>query len=67
MEELFEEANGEVGMGQYEVRSWLGWAHQMTLSLLALWFLQSERLRVGGKNTGHDGGTVAPGAGGAVA
>jgi len=27
----------------------------MTLSLLALWFLQLERLRLGKKNTGSDG------------
>jgi SRSO17 transposase len=59
IEELFEEGNGEVGLNQYEVRSWLGWAHHMTLSLLALWFLQLGRLRLGGKNTGDHGGAVA--------
>jgi len=32
------------------VRSWVGWHHHMTLSLLALWFLQTERLRLGKKN-----------------
>jgi len=60
VEELLEEGKGEVGLGHYEVRSWVGWHHHVTLSLLALWFLQTERLRLGGKNPGGD---RAPGAG----
>jgi hypothetical protein len=60
IEEVFGAAKGEVGLGQYEVRSWVGWHHHMTLSLLALWFLILERLRVGGENPGRDG---VPGAG----
>jgi SRSO17 transposase len=55
VEELFAEGKGEVGLSHYEVRSWVGWHHHMTLSLLALWFLQLERLRLGGKNAGGDG------------
>jgi SRSO17 transposase len=54
VEELLEQGKQEVGLGQYEVRSWVGWHHHMTLSLLALWFLQLERLRLGKKNTGRD-------------
>lgn len=53
VEEMFQAGNGEVGLDHYEVRSWQGWHHHMTLSLLALWFLQLERLRLGGKNTGR--------------
>jgi SRSO17 transposase len=49
IEEMFEAGQGEVGLGQYEVRGWVGWHHHMTLSLLALWFLCCERRRVGGK------------------
>jgi SRSO17 transposase len=60
VEELLEEGNGEVGLSHYEVRSWVGWHHHMALSLVALWFLELERLRLGGKNAGGDG---APGAG----
>jgi SRSO17 transposase len=60
IEELLAQGNGEVGLDHYEVRSWVGWHHHITLSLLALWFLQTERLRLGGKNPGRDG---APGAG----
>ena len=55
IEEVFGAAKGEVGLGQYEVRSWVGWHHHMTLSLLALWFLILERIRVGGENPGRDG------------
>jgi SRSO17 transposase len=49
IEELFAQGNGEVGLDHYEVRSWVGWHHHITLSLLALWFLQLERLRLGKK------------------
>jgi SRSO17 transposase len=55
IEELLQAGKGEVGLDHYEVRSWVGWHHHMTLSLLALWFLQLERLRIGKKNPGgHD-------------
>ena len=55
VEELFGEGNQEVGLSHYEVRSWTGWHHHMTLSLLALWFLQLEKLRVGEKKSGDHG------------
>jgi SRSO17 transposase len=57
VEQLFEEGNQEVGLNHYEVRSWTGWQHHMTLTLLALWFLQSERLWLGGKKSAGDGVT----------
>jgi SRSO17 transposase len=60
-EELFGAGKGEVGLGQYEVRSWVGWHHHMTLSLLALWFLHLERVQLGGENPGADGAAVAGG------
>ena len=44
-----EAAKGEVGLAHYEVRSWVGWHHHITLGLLALWFLILERGRMGGK------------------
>lgn len=40
------DGKSEVGLDEYEVRGWVGWHHHMTLSLLALWFLASERERV---------------------
>jgi SRSO17 transposase len=54
VEELFQEGKGEVGLDHYEVRSWTGWHHHMTLTLLALWFLQLERLQLGEKTSGSD-------------
>jgi SRSO17 transposase len=60
-EEVLQEGKGEVGLGQYEVRGWVGWHHHMALSLLALWFLTLERRRVGGKNPGPDGGAAPAG------
>jgi SRSO17 transposase len=59
IEELFAAGKGEVGLDHYEVRSWVGWHHHMTLSMLALWFLQLERNRLGGENPGHDGAADA--------
>lgn len=67
VEELFAEGKGEVGLGHYEVRSWLGWHHHMTLALLALWFLNTEKRRLGKKNTGLDPGAGAAGVQPAVA
>ncbi|WP_435005574.1 IS701 family transposase (plasmid) [Tundrisphaera lichenicola] len=55
VERVFQEAKGEVGLAHYEVRSWVGWHHHVTLSLLALWFLILERERIGGENPGGDG------------
>jgi SRSO17 transposase len=49
IEEVLQAGKGEVGLGHYEVRSWVGWHHHMTLSLLALWFLVLEKDRLGKK------------------
>jgi SRSO17 transposase len=61
IEEVFEAGNGEAGLDHYEVRSWVGWHHHMTLSLVALWFLCLERRRVGGENPGDHGAADASG------
>jgi SRSO17 transposase len=55
IEAALESSKGEAGLAHYEVRSWVGWHHHMTLALLASWFLELERTRVGEKNTGGDG------------
>lgn len=44
IERTFEDAKSEVGMAQYEVRSWIGWHHHIALVCLALLFLLKERL-----------------------
>jgi len=45
VELAFEEGKGEVGMDQYEVRSWDGWQHHMVLVMLAHHFLVWMRVR----------------------
>jgi SRSO17 transposase len=49
VEEVLQAGKGEVGLADYEVRSWVGWHHHMTLSLLALWFVVLEKRRLGKK------------------
>jgi SRSO17 transposase len=49
VEQALEMAKGEVGFDHYEVRSFVGWHHHITLSMLALWFLALERRRLGKK------------------
>ena len=48
IEECLERAKGEAGLGDYQVRNWIGWHHHQTLSLMAAWFLNQETRR--GKN-----------------
>jgi hypothetical protein len=67
IEQMLEHGKGEAGLDHYEVRSYVGWHHHMTLSLLALWFLSLERLALGKKNTGGDGAASAGDSGAVVA
>lgn len=48
IEECLERAKGEAGLADYQVRTWEGWHHHQTLSLIATWFLTQETRR--GKN-----------------
>src|SRR5690349_21521314 len=43
VEECFEAAKQEVGLADYEVRSWRGWHRHVTLAMLALAFLAGLR------------------------
>ena len=45
IEECLKRAKGEAGLADYEVRSWMGWHHHQTLSMLATWFLTQETRR----------------------
>jgi hypothetical protein len=45
IEASFKRGKGEVGMDEYQVRTWQGWHHHMALSLLAVWFLITETHR----------------------
>jgi SRSO17 transposase len=46
IETAIEECKGGLGMDHYEVRTWLGWHHHMTLCLLAHHFLVRAQLRL---------------------
>lgn len=45
VEQCFEEGKGEVGLDEYEVRSWHGWYRHITLSMLAHAFLMVLRMQ----------------------
>jgi SRSO17 transposase len=45
IEASFKRGKSEVGMDEYQVRTWEGWHHHMALSLMAMWFLISETHR----------------------
>jgi SRSO17 transposase len=46
IEQALNMGKGDVGLDEYELRSWVGWHHHMTLSLLSLWFLVCEHRRI---------------------
>jgi SRSO17 transposase len=45
IEASFKRGKSEVGMNEYQVRTWEGWHHHVALSLLAVWFLIGETHR----------------------
>lgn len=45
VEECLQRAKGEAGLADYEVRTWRGWHHHQSLSLIATWFLTQESRR----------------------
>src|SRR6516225_10301658 len=45
IEASFKRGKSEVGMDEYQVRTWQGWHRHMTLSLIAAWFLIGETHR----------------------
>ncbi len=52
VESCFEAAKGEVGLDQYEVRSWTGWHRHITLALFAHAYLAVLRKAAGGEKIG---------------
>jgi hypothetical protein len=52
IEACFEAAKGEVGLDQYEVRSWTGWHRHITLAMLAHAYLAVLRKAAAGGKTG---------------
>jgi len=61
IEECIQRGKSEAGMADYEVRSWPGWYHHQTLSMMAAWFLVTETRR--GKKM-DSGDYRSPGPGG---
>jgi SRSO17 transposase len=59
IESCFEEAKGELGMDQYELRFWAGWHHHMTLVILAHHFLVRLQQRLSQREGGHEPGNKA--------
>ena len=45
IEASFKRGKSEAGMDEYQVRTWQGWHHHMTLALISVWFLISETHR----------------------
>ncbi|MBO0792267.1 MAG: hypothetical protein J2P36_15165, partial [Ktedonobacteraceae bacterium] len=55
IEQCFEVGKGEIGLDNYEVRSWHGWYRHMTLCLLAQAFLTVLQIQSEGHKTDHHG------------
>ena len=55
IEECLQRAKGEAGLADYQVRTWSGWHHHQTLSLLATWLLTEETRRGKNAHAGVDG------------
>jgi SRSO17 transposase len=51
IEAFFEDAKGQLGMAQYEARSWTSWHHHMSLVALAHLFVTQTRRDLKGKNS----------------
>jgi len=47
IEECFQQAKGEAGLDQYQVRTWRAWYAHITLSMLALAWLAASRAQAG--------------------
>jgi SRSO17 transposase len=61
IEECLQRAKGQAGLADYQVRTWEGWHHHQTLSLIATWFLTQETRRGKNPDTGanHAAGAAA--------
>lgn len=59
IEESLKRAKGEGGLADYQVRTWEGWHHHQTLSLIATWFLTQETRRGKNPDAGADGSPIA--------
>ncbi len=58
IEECFEEAKGQVGLDQYEVRKWDGWYRHITLAMLAHAYLAVIRHQASAQGCSREKGAV---------
>ena len=63
IEECFEEAKGQVGLDQYEVRRWDGWYRHITLAMLAHAYLAVIRYHARTQGCLEERGAVPAGTG----
>jgi SRSO17 transposase len=59
IEECLQRAKSEVGMSDYEVRTWAGWHHHHALVFMATWFLVLEARREKKGDAGDHGAADA--------
>lgn len=55
IEESLKRGKTQAGLGDYQVRNWLGWHHHQVLSLIAAWFLSEDARRGEKGNPSVDG------------
>ncbi len=56
VEQAFELAKGEVGLDEYEVRTWVGWYRHITLAMFALAYLTVVRMHAQAAQQGRQQG-----------
>ncbi len=66
IEECIQRGKSEAGLADYEVRTYQGWHHHQTLSLMATWFLIQETRRGGEKDPGDHAAADPRGVGSAT-
>lgn len=60
IEQVFEEAKGQLGLADYEVRTWHGWHRHMTLCFMAhTWLMTFSHAEREKKHRSHDGSVLA--------
>ena len=59
IEECFEEAKGQVGLDQYEVRRWDGWHRHITLAMVAYAYLAVIRHHASAQGRSGEKGVYA--------
>jgi len=64
IEQCIQRAKSEAGLAEYQVRTWKGWHHHVTLSLIATWFLVQEARRGKKNDPGHHRTSSSSGPGG---